>query len=231
MSFINSERRGGGDGGSGSDSVSGSGGGGGFKKNSDHFGSPPEVFRDANVEDLTPNANVTRVEDEYMAKHKSSLASLGDCLHLFSTEEVVRAFNNNKKLLELNRPIKLIKALNTGPKAHEATTDQAGNLEQQLALCIGARVMLTKDEWVEGGLVNGALGTITQIEWDEDADTEIDMPFVVMVKFDDYEGPAFQDDSNALPIMPETRHFKYQNNDCTRTQFPLRISYAIEVHE
>ena len=35
----------------------------------------------------------------------------------------------------------------------------------------------------------------------------------------------------AIPVFPATRHFEYKGVACSRTQSPLRLAYAITVHE
>lgn len=49
-------------------------------------------------------------------------------------------------------------------------------LENELLLCKGARVMTTRNSWTSGGLVNGTMGTIYDIIWDEG----IEDPFTTM---------------------------------------------------
>src|SRR3984957_9288782 len=34
-----------------------------------------------------------------------------------------------------------------------------------------------------------------------------------------------------IPIFPVTRRFKYKKRDCSCTNFPLRLAYAITVHK
>jgi hypothetical protein len=51
------------------------------------------------------------------------------------------------------------------------------------------------------------------------------------VKFDGYTGPAFPDcGEGIIPIFPVTRQFEYKSVSCSRTQFPLRLAYAITIH-
>ena len=43
-------------------------------------------------------------------------------------------------------------------------------LSAKLRLCEGARVLLTHNEWVEAGLMNGALGWVRGFVWPEGGD-------------------------------------------------------------
>ncbi|OXV08435.1 hypothetical protein Egran_03803 [Elaphomyces granulatus] len=86
------------------------------------------------------------------------------------------------KLGDLNRPVLKINALHHGPRAEHASTEDAGNLEANLLLSIGCRIMLLEDLWTEHGLVNGAFGTVL---WQEgDGEARHRAPFALLVKFD-----------------------------------------------
>jgi ATP-dependent exoDNAse (exonuclease V) alpha subunit len=55
-----------------------------------------------------------------------------------------------------------------------------------------------------------------------------------MVAFDRYSGPAFMttdDGRPVVPILPVKNEFVRRVETCSRTQFPLIISYAITVHK
>lgn len=61
-----------------------------------------------------------------------------------------------------------------------------------------------------------------------------------MVAFDRYTGPSFSTDDGPLttadgraviPILPVQTDFFRANEACSRTQFPLVVSYAITVHK
>ena len=119
-------------------------------------------------------------------------------------------------------------------EAAKASSDVAEGLHTEVDIAISARIMLTRNLWVEKGLVNGAMGTVRDISWKEGKDPSKDLPEAIMVQFDNYHGPFFAEDADGsgfVPIFPSTTRFELNGVDCTRTQFPLRVAYAITVHK
>lgn len=105
------------------------------------------------------------------------------------------------------------------PDGTEVTMDSKGIMK----LYIGARVMLTMNQWTEKGLVNGSMGTIHDIRWEAGKVPKQDLPSVIMVIFDKYNGSSYNDNpEGAVPIFPQTSTFVVQNEDCERTQFIRR---------
>lgn len=137
---------------------------------------------------------------------------------------------NHQRLRDCKQPILRIKSTHTGQGAEGANDDEADGLDPHLCICLGARVMLTENIWVENGLVNGSMGTVRDIVWREGQDPTKDMPTAIRVEVDDYEGPKFPG-TDYIPIFPVTRRFEYKKRDCSRTKFPLRPAYAITVHK
>ena len=123
-------------------------------------------------------------------------------------------------------------SVHTGRNASKASDEEVDNLPTELLLCIGAQVMLTTNLWTKKGLVNGLIGTITDILWDTGQDPSVNMPSLLLVCFNEYSGPGFPlYKSKVIPIFPVTRQFVYKGVPCTRKQFPLRLAYAITVHK
>ena len=107
-----------------------------------------------------------------------------------------------------------------------------GGLEPKLFLCLGARVMLTRNLWTEKGLCNGSMGTVLDIIYKE-GDNPPALPIAVLVQFDDsYTGPSFcSDKPRCVPIIPETNESDLHGTFCERQQLPLKLSWAITIHK
>ena len=72
----------------------------------------------------------------------------------------------------------------------ELMADDDFGLSSELLLCVGARVLLTRNLWTEGGLVNGAQGVVKGFVWPEGGDPASDTPSLrapicVIVEFED----------------------------------------------
>ena len=165
--------------------------------------------------------------------------SFRDALHIYPVKRKVQEHNHDY-MVKLNSPAFYVHAKSEGSGADKASSQEAGNLSQKFPVCVGCRVMLTRNIWPEVGLANGALGTVHDISWADGTNPERDPPSVLLVVFDKYTGPLFTPDGGvpsvdsegkpAVPILPVRQDFNYKNNTCWREQFPLVVAYAITVH-
>ena len=160
------------------------------------------------------------------AARVSDHSSFFNALHLLPTVEEVAEYNI-QKLNVCGQPVAEIKAIHTGPRAHQATTDEAGGLQAVVHLAHSARVMLTSNLWVEMGLVNGAMGTVVTICYQQDGPPHL--PVAVMIHFDTYSGPTFQD--NTVSIVPQHRNWLQGGLACSRLQLPLKLAWALTIHK
>jgi hypothetical protein len=165
--------------------------------------------------------------------------SFEDAVRIYYTKERVNAYNHDH-MLGLNSPALDVIASHQGIGAEKASSQDAGNLSKSFPVCVGCRVMLTRNVWTEVGLFNGAQGTVYDIGWASGADPLREPPVVIMVAFDKYDGPPYVVDGSELrdmkgrlvvPILRVQQDFNLKGNTCSRMQFPLVVSYAITVHK
>ena len=167
-------------------------------------------------------------------------SSFIDAVHIYPTRGKVDAYNY-EHMMKLNSAAIYVDAINQGKGAHKAESTEAGNLSKRFPVCLGARMMLTRNLWDNVGLANGAQGIVHDISWQMGADPLNDPPMVIMVAFKTYTGPPFQTDAGTdlqdgegtlvVPILQVRQDFSLNNESCSRTQFPLMVSYAITVHK
>ena len=136
---------------------------------------------------------------------------------------------NVAKLHANGQPVAMMKAVHSGPGASKVFADDAGGLEPIVCLAQGARVMLTANLWVQAGLVNGAMGTVVAICYDEAGESPPNLPVAVTVRFDSYCGPTLPD--GTVPIIPLHRTWLSTEKQCSRLQLPLKLAWAVTIHK
>ena len=120
--------------------------------------------------------------------------------------------------------------------------DDFRGMEAELLMCIGARVLLTQNLWVEAGLMNGALGNVKGFMWPEDADPQSEKieqrtPLCTLIEFDsvnliDPDGnrrsffPNDPEKKNWVPIFRQKVSSTIEEN-VVREQFPLTLAWAL----
>jgi hypothetical protein len=139
--------------------------------------------------------------------------SFADALRIYPTKTQVVEYSH-QHMLGLDSPAIQVEAKHEGVGAEKVESSNAGNLAKRLPLCGGCRVMLTRNLWADVGLVNGAQGTVYDISWKEGADVLRDPPEVIMVAFDDYDGPAFTM-PNGEPLR-SGRSWLFPSSECGR---------------
>ena len=136
-------------------------------------------------------------------KQKEKRFENDDVIHIFNTNKEVLA-HNNKKLLNLRNKIALIECVNTGNGA-SMNDDKFGGLHSTMFLCVGAKVVLTRN-FLNVGLSNGSTGIVKEIFYDSNRPAP-QLPKFVFVDFGvQYTGRSFFPSNNTrkgwFPIYP-----------------------------
>ena len=173
------------------------------------------------------NGEVTTEDWAHLTKQTSAhIIPFSLVLYLHPTIEV-DVEHNVSKLHANGQPIAYIKVIHTGPNASKASCDDAFGLEAIICIAHDVRVMLTSNLWTEVGLVNGAMGTIEAICY-QNGKAPPDLLISVTVKFDTYTGPTLVD--GTIPIVPIRRTWTTAGARCSRLQLPLKLAWAITIH-
>lgn len=189
----------------------------------------------ATINDI--NLLKSRLKD---AVDEETRLSCTDAPHLFGTRADVQ-HHNLSKLAEwtpltpgspIQAAVARIRAFHTGPRdAAKASSDQAGGLPEELLLKVGARVMLKMNLCVPRGLVNGAMGTVINIVYEEEMRPP-ELPHCILIQFDHYHGESCSSVlPRVVPIYRQRTTFTINDTECSRTQFPLMLGWAITVHK
>lgn len=148
-------------------------------------------------------------------------------IHLFPTNAEVSQ-HNRQHLEESRSPVALIEAEHNSTIAKQGSDALAEGLSARLFVSIGARVMLRKNLCVERGLVNGALGFVRQIIY-EDGQRPPSLPCVLLIEFDRYPGPFIGE--RTFPLRPVRTTWSDRGVECSRRQFPINLAYALTIHK
>jgi len=140
---------------------------------------------------------------------------------------------NIEMLRKLKCLVAKICAVHTGGKeAEKADSDVGMGLEAVLLLAKGCRIMLMANLWTEVGLVNGSMGIVKDILFENEGPPALST--VIFIKFDEYNGPTIKDvkGDEVVPIAPIRRSWENKNGKmCSRLQIPICLAWAITVHK
>ena len=137
--------------------------------------------------------------------------------------------------MEVGNPIALVEAENTG-SGKSMRDDNFRGLASKLFLCIGAKVLLTRNQ-LNIGLSNGSTGVVKDIIYNHDMPA-LKLPKFVWVNFgDNYTDPSFfPNDPNRKGWFPIhlvtnktwTPNVRGQNGyaEHMRTMLPLKLCWA-----
>jgi len=150
-----------------------------------------------------------------------------DAVQLFPTN--LQVDDHNKNILASTwKPVALIEAWHNNATARQADDQQAQGLHRTLYLSHDCRIMLRKNLSVERGFVNGSLGTLRKIVY-RNGERPPTMPYILLVEFDNFDGPYLMDRS--FPLKPCIATWKDHGVDCARMQFPINLAYALTIHK
>ncbi|KAE8740151.1 hypothetical protein FOCC_FOCC014349, partial [Frankliniella occidentalis] len=159
-----------------------------------------------------------------------------NAVHLFPTRDEVKLYNEISlgRLKDSNEnpvPVLKVPAVHNCPAALKGSVEEANGLEPILYLAEGATIMLRSNLWTKKGLVNGSVGRIVHIIFNEDSNPHEDLPVVIICHFDKYKGP-YLNNSSYVPITTVTRSWTNKcGTNCSRIQFPLSLAYACTIHK
>ena len=164
------------------------------------------IFRTALIE-LHSNSVSNSTQKLLLTRYKQGLstnkvADFDNAIQLYSTRAAIGKYNTIW-LRDLLQPVVAIKLVNTSIGTRKVTPNQCDTLEN-LALCIGVKVMLIQNIWVELGLVNGTTGIVKDVVQKGHADIKKDQPQLLLIVVDGYNGPALftqQDSKKVIPIF------------------------------
>ena len=106
-------------------------------------------------------------------------------------------------------------------KNGKKSTNQTAGLESKIDFGICSRIMLRRNLDIDKGLVNGALGTISNIIFDNNNPNFV---LNIQVKFDMID--------SITTLDRVTADFEsYNNCYVTRAQFPICLAWAISIHK
>ncbi|XP_052691604.1 uncharacterized protein LOC128169518 [Crassostrea angulata] len=194
--------------------------------------------------------NSLRIRTSEELISEEALATLQECiregpddvLHVYSTNKEANEYNlkmlhsNCEQLIEVQADDHQ-KDKTTGKlilRDKPLTSTRADGLSAFLLLAVNARVMLTRNVSVEDGLVNGAMGYISNFVFK--SKQPVNTVDVVEVIFDSASVGKIQGkmtpNGNVVPIKRVEEEINEKNvKNVVRHQFPLKLSWACTAHK
>lgn len=98
-------------------------------------------------------------------------------------------------------------------------------------ICINARVQITgRNLYPPWGLFNGSIGTVKDIVFNQnDNPNHDDLPKYIVVHFEQYIGPAWNNDDPKLVPIPVIENL-CKKKCCTQQFVPLQLAFAKTIH-
>ena len=169
-----------------------------------------------------------------------------NALHIWAENEPVDKYNESK--LEMIRPRVTLIAHDEYPavasqhdvqKALTRNRNETGGLDYKIKLKQDAQMMLTTNLNIEDRSINGQMGTVLKIKYDDTSQK----PQVIYIKFDDESagletikksGDLYAMENHAVPIVPVVAKIKVKtsrpsSSEIQRTQYPL--AWACTIHK
>lgn len=160
----------------------------------------------------------------------------GDATYYFNTNAQITE-HNCQMLKQTGHPICRIDALHNCAKAEKGGDEQADRLTTRFYVTIGSKVMLTWNECVRSGLVNGSTGVVKDI-FAPGTLPPASLPTTIIVEIPSYCGPPFFtnliDDNGIIvlnrakwvPVKQVTASWYPQGVTLQRTAFPLVLAWG-----
>lgn len=162
-----------------------------------------------------------------------------DVLHICSTNEEIKVFNNEMILKVCGEP-KLIEAEDyvkdktsgklTRRTSHFTKTDVC--LPSSILLAEGARIMLIRNEdTLDGLVVNGVMGTVMCISFESISS----LPDIIFIHFDNEriginaQIQRFINEKRCVGLRPSCEQVPVKNG--VRKQYPLQLAWACTIHK
>ena len=157
-------------------------------------------------------------------------------LRIYSNNEDCKR-ENKKALKQLNHPIMRIQAEHDGlprKRSSDKSAEACGELENTLYISKESKVMLRRNLATQCGLVNGSVGFVKEIVYENEHDPrKFSLPIAVIVEFESYTGaPFFHGDSRRkwVPLRPQKQDIN-RSEETYRRQFSICLAYAITGHK